>query len=171
VFALAVLAIPISLMQRYRAGSARRTAREWVATVNLIMICFSTGIFLYVAALTSFLWVPRAFTCSLAGFATGAILGLLGLALTRWELTPEGLYYTPNRWLVLTITLVVTTRLLYGFWRGWQAWGATGSESSWLESVGVAGSMAVGAVVLGYYFSYAIGVRHRLARRIAVGRR
>ena len=52
----------------------------------------------------------------------GCLLGLLGLALTRWEHTPRALHYTPNRWLILIITLVVSARLLYGIWRIWHGW-------------------------------------------------
>jgi hypothetical protein len=87
---------------------------------------------------------------------------LLGLALTRWEPTPQALYFTPNRGLVLLITLAVTARLLYGLWRIWDAWRAAGANDSWLAAAGIAGSMAVGAVVIGYYFTYSAGVRWRL---------
>lgn len=156
-----VLTIPLSIVQRYRMGKARRTGRSWVATINLFFISLSVGLFLYAAAITN-IWVPNAFRYSLGGLAVGAILGLLGLALTRWEDTPKALYYTPNRWLILLITFAVAARLLYGFWRGWQAWGATGPGTSWVAAAGIAKSMAVGAVVLGYYFVYWAGVWMRL---------
>jgi hypothetical protein len=156
-----VLAMPLLLVLRYRAGTARRVGRRWVATLNLVMITLSAGLFLWAAAITSF-WVPDAFRYSLAGLVGGSLLGLLGLALTRWEKTAQALHYTPNRWLILFITLAVTMRLLYGFWRAWQAWRTTGPDTSWLAAAGVAGSMAVGAVVLGYYLTYSAGVRWRL---------
>ena len=76
--------------------------------------------------------------------------------------TPRALYYTPNRWLILVITLAVTTRLIYGLWRIWQAWHTTGPDSSWLAAAGIPGSMAVGAIVIGYYLTYSAGVRWRL---------
>jgi amino acid transporter len=165
VFVLAlILAMPLLLILRYRAGAARRLGRRWVATVNLVLIVFSAGFFLYVAAITSF-WVPDAFRYSLFGLMGGCLLGLLGLALTRWEETPKALHYTPNRWLILIITLAVTARLLYGVWRIWHTWRASGSDTSWLEEAGVAGSLAVGAIVLGYYVTYSAGVRRRLRRR------
>jgi hypothetical protein len=53
----------------------------------------------------------------------------------------------------------------YGFWRSWHAWRAGIEGGSWYVAAGVAGSMAAGAVVLGYYFSYWFGVRRRLRRR------
>ena len=158
---LIVIAIPLSLIQRYRVGKARRTARGWVTTLNVVIIALSTGLFLWAAALTS-LWVPEAFSYSILGLAGGGILGVLGLALTQWEASPRRLHYTPNRWLILILTLTVTARLLYGFWRGWQAWSAAKSETSWLAASGAAGSLAVGAIVLGYYLTYSAGVWRRL---------
>jgi hypothetical protein len=151
--------MPLALVLRYRAGTARRQARGWVATVNLVGLAISTSLFLMGAGLTS-IWVPNALRYSLLGLLGGIALGIIGLWLSRWERAPETLHYTPNRWLVLGVTVMVAARLLYGFWRGWHAWRA-GSETSWLEGFGVAGSMAAGAVVLGYYLSYWVGVRRR----------
>ena len=159
-----VLAMPLLLVLRYRAGTARRLGRKWISTVNLVSLIVSAGLFLWVAAMTAF-WVPQAFLYSLAGFMLGGVLGLLGLALTRWDRTPGATHYTPNRWLVLVITLAVTTRLLYGLWRIWHAWRASGANESWIAAAGVAGSMAVGAVVLGYYLIYSAGIRWRLRRQ------
>jgi hypothetical protein len=159
-----VAATPLLLALRYRAGTMRRRGRPWVATVNLVSFLLSTALFLWVAAITTW-WIPRAFTYSLIGLAAGCLLGLLGLALTRWEKTPEALYYTPNRWLVLLITLAVTVRLIYGLWRIWHAWRTAGPDSSWVASAGVAGSMAVGAIVIGYCLTYSAGVRWRLGAR------
>jgi hypothetical protein len=156
-----VLATPFLLYLRYRTGTMRRRGRAWVANVNLISLGLSAALLVWVAALTTF-WVPHAFSYSLAGLLAGSLLGLLGLALTRWEITPRGLHYTPNRWLVLLVTLAVLTRLLYGLWRIYHAWRAAGADHSWLASAGVGGSMAVGAVVVGYYLTYFAGVRLRL---------
>ena len=158
-----VLAMPLLLVLRYRAGTVRRKGRKWIATVNFASMLVSAGLFLWVAATTT-LWVPNALTYSLAGFAGGCVLGLLGLALTRWEHSPPVLYLTPNRWLVLLLTLAVTARLLYGLWRIWHAWRNAGVNDSWLAATGIAGSMAVGAIVIGYYLTYFAGVRWWLRR-------
>jgi hypothetical protein len=161
---LAAIALtPLALVQRYRLGTARRRARGWSATVNVAGLAFSSALFLAGAGITS-LWVPNALTLSLIGFASGCLLGRVGLALSRWEPAPESLHYTPNRWLVLGITLLVTARLAFGFWRSWQAWHATADYGSWVAESGVAGSLAAGAVVLGYYLTYWLGVRRRLRR-------
>jgi hypothetical protein len=156
-----IVLMPLSLVFRYRAGTARRQARSWVSTLNLVALAISTSLFLMGAGLTS-IWVPHAFSYSLLGLLGGIALGIVGLWVSRWERAPGSLHYTPNRWLVLGVTLVVTARLLYGFWRGWDTWRQTGGETSWIAAFGVAGSMAAGAVVLGYYLSYWMGVRRRL---------
>jgi hypothetical protein len=163
VFVLAVALVPVSLVLRFRTGTARRRARGWIATINVAGFALSIAIFLVTAAVTS-TWAPGTFTYALGGLGAGVLLGLLGYALTRWEPTTQGLYYTPNALLVLTLTLVVTGRILYGLWRGWQAWGAVTGDQTWIAEAGVAGSMGVGAVLLGYYFTYWIAIRWRLGR-------
>lgn len=162
VLVLAVVMVPLSLVLRYRAGTARRRARPWLATINTAGFAFSIAMFLAAAAVTS-TWAPGAFTYSLAGLGIGILLGLLGQALTRWEVTPQGVFYKPNAALVLTITLVVTARILYGFWRAWQAWGERTGDETWLAGAGIAGSLAAGAVVLGYYFTYWAALRWRVS--------
>jgi hypothetical protein len=158
--------LPLSLVQRYRVATARRQARSWIAALTLAGLVFSAALFFAGAAITN-VWVPNAFVYSLAGFAAGALLGLFGLRTSRWESSPKGLYYTPNRWLILTITLVVTGRLLYGFWRGYHAWRAGLDDASWVVASGAAGSLAAGALVLGYFLIYWNGVRRRLRRHKA----
>jgi hypothetical protein len=160
-----VVATPLLLLLRYRTGTARRVARRWVLTVNLVSMLLSAGLFIWIAAVTNF-WVPCAFGYSLIGMLAGSLLGLLGLAATRWEKTPTAIYYTPNRWLVLLVTLAVVTRMVYGLWRIWHAWRTTGHDTSWLAAAGIPGSMAVGALVIGYYLAYSAGLSWRLKNSV-----
>jgi hypothetical protein len=159
-FVLLVIAlIPISIVQRFRTGTAERPARRWVATLNLVAVAFSVFLFVGGAFVTSQL-IPGVLTYTLAGVAVGSLLGALGVALTRWQYVAGRLRYTPNRLLVLALTVVVAARVLYGFWRMWQTWQAG------IGSVvpGVATSMSAGAVVLGYYLVFWTGIRWRIGR-------
>ncbi|PYR88393.1 MAG: DUF1453 domain-containing protein [Acidobacteria bacterium] len=160
---LSIALLPFSFVLRYRAGTARRPARGWMVTLNLVGLSLSSVLFLLTAAFTT-RWVPGAFRYALTGFGVGCVLGTLGLLLTRWEPGSRALYYTPNRWLVLGITLVVTARVGYGFWRTWHAWRAAYEHTSLIVVSGVSGSLAAGAVVLGYYVTYWAGVRRRIRR-------
>ena len=158
-----VVLIPITLIQRYRTGTMRRQARVWLVSINIVGITLSTIIFLVSAALTN-IWIPNALAYSAAGVVAGLVLGVIGLALTRWEHVRGALFYTPNRWLVLTITLAVAGRIAYGFWRSWQQWQAIGGEGSWLVAAGLENSLAAGALILGYYWMYWFGVRRKAVR-------
>ena len=155
--------MPLVLVLRYRAGSARRPGRPWVASINLAMMAVSALFFLTGAAITS-VWVPDALTGAAAGIGIGLLLGLAGLWLTRWEPTARSLHYTPNRWLVLAVTLVVAVRVVYGFWRGWEAWQSSGGNDSFVAAFGIAGSLAAGGIVIGYYLAYAVGLRRRISQ-------
>ena len=161
---LVVIALmPLVLVLRYRAGSARRPGRPWVASINLVAMIVSALFFLTAAAVTS-VWVSDALGGAAAGIGIGLLLGLAGLWLTRWEATPGSLHYTPNRWLVLAVTLVVAVRVVYGFWRGWEAWQTSGGNDSFVTAFGIAGSLAAGGIVIGYYLAYAVGLRRRISR-------
>jgi hypothetical protein len=164
VLVLVVLVLmPLSLLQRYRMGTTRRLARGWVATANVVAMTLSVAFFMTVAALTT-VFVENAFTYALLGLMGGCVLGILGLWLSRWEPAQGSLHYTPNRWLVLSITLVVAARVAYGGWRAWHTWRVSPDNASWLASAGLAGSLAAGAVVLGYYLMFWTGVRRRVRR-------
>jgi hypothetical protein len=163
-----VALIPISIVQRFRVGIRRRQARAWVAAVNLVALLLSIVLVLTGAWITS-RWLPDALPYTAAGLGLGSVLGLVGIALTRWEHVDRRLFYTPNRWLVTLITLVVTARVLYGFWRTWEAWRASIEAMSWVAASGLAASMSAGAVVLGYYAIYWVGVWIRVRRWRAHG--
>ena len=160
---LAVAAIVLlSLALRYRAGTARRQGRPWIASLNVWMTSLSAVFFLSFTFLISF-WLGTAFRFALIGMCFGAILGLLGLAMTRWESQPEGLFYTPSRWLALLVMLAIAARLIYGWWHTMHR-SAPGNQH-WLWSAsGTQLSVAVAAGLIGYYLVYAIGVRIRIAR-------
>lgn len=49
----------------------------------------------------------------LSGLVGGALLAMLGLKFTRWEMTPEGNFYTPNAFLGLGLTLLFVGRIVY----------------------------------------------------------
>ena len=155
----------LSLALRYRAGTARRQGRRWVATMNLWMTAFSAVLFLFFTFLLSF-WLGPTLRFALVGMAFGALLGLLALALTRWESQPDGLFYTPSRWLALLVTLAIAARLVYGWWRTTHPshGGATAGQHWLMTASATQISLAVAAGLIGYYLVYAIGVRIRLNR-------
>jgi hypothetical protein len=167
VFVLLALAgvVLLSVALRYRAGTARRQARRWVTSLNVWATSVSAVFFLSFTFLLSF-WVGSALRFALIGMCVGSILGLLGLATTRWESRPEGLFYTPSRWLALIVTVAIAARFVYGWWRATHSGGASvpGDQHGLITASGTQLSLAVAAGLIGYYLVYSIGVRLRMKR-------
>ena len=163
--ALWLMLLPVSLWQRYRMGKARRRARPWLVRFNAWALLVSLLLFLASMAVTN-VWWPGALAYAASGVGIGVVLGIAGLWLSRFEATPQGMFYTPNPWLVLSLTLLVAGRIAMGFaelWRYWQ-----GRESLALIPVlDHASLFAVAGLLLGYYLAYTWGLRRRLPPRVA----
>jgi hypothetical protein len=152
---------PLILIQRYRVGTSRRLARPWITTLTVVSLLLSVLFFLIGAAVTAY-WIPNAFSGAATGLGVGSVLGVLGLVLTRWEPTPRTLHYTPNRWLVLFVTVVVAARMIYGLWRSWAVAQSGLDGMPVVSAFGVPESLAAGAIVLGYHLVYNAGLRWRI---------
>src|SRR4029453_14713897 len=112
---------------------------------------FSAILFLCFTLLLSF-WVPSAFRFAVIGMACGSILGLLGLALTRWESRPQGLFYTPSRWLAIIVTLAIVARFAYGRGRATPSdSSASGDQHLLIAASGTQLSLTVAAGLVAYY--------------------
>jgi hypothetical protein len=154
----------LSLALRYRAGISRRQARPWVASLNMWATSLSAVFFLCFTLLLSF-WIPSAFRFALIGMGCGGILGLIGLAMTRWEKRSEGLFYTPSRWLALLIIAAIGARIVYGWWRATHSGSTAPGDQHWFMPASATElSLAVAAGLVAYYLIYSIGVRLQIAR-------
>jgi hypothetical protein len=99
----------------------------------------------------------------LAGIACGAALGYVGLRYTKFEITPEGRFYTPHAYIGLLVTALFVGRLLYRFLGAYdgvtppmaagQSLAAMYRHSPFL--------LAVFGAVMGYYVLYYLGVLQR----------
>jgi len=158
-----IVLMPVLLIQRYRAGKARRQARAWAVSLNLAVMALSAVFFLISAAFTTF-WIPRSFAGAALGMAAGLLLGIFGLLTTRWEADARALHYTPNSWLVLVVTLIVSARVIYGVFRTIAALKAGVSGGALAMAFGVPQSLAAGAIVIGYYLAFNAGLRWRVRR-------
>lgn len=85
-FALWVLLLPLSILQRYRHGRARRRVQPWAVRVNAWLLLASALVFLAVATALGH-WVAHALRDAGIGLAIGALVGVLGLRLDRFERT------------------------------------------------------------------------------------
>ena len=96
----------------------------------------------------------------LAGIACGAALGYLGLRHTRFEVTPEGRFYTPHTYIGLVVTLLFLGRLLYRFlYLSYDA-SAMGGASPDFAAAYQKSPLTLGifGVLVGYYVLYYAGI-------------
>ena len=159
---LALLLLPVSLWARYRNGRARRRAQGWAVRTNAWLLALSVPLFLASAWVTS-VWLPQALHDAAYGLLAGVFLGVISLWLTRFEHDDAGFHFTPNRWVVLLLILVVTARIVVGMWlTAAPMLGLVvpfGAE--WLRG---GGWLGIAGLLLGYHGSYAWGLRARLPK-------
>jgi cytochrome b561 len=91
-----------------------------------------------------------------AGIAAGTALGLFGLAKTRFENTPQGMFYTPNAHLGIALSALFTARVIYRMIQMYQM-----DPSAQPHPGDFANSpltLAIFGLLAGYYCAYAVGL-------------
>jgi hypothetical protein len=156
------LLLPLSLWLRYRNGRARRRAQGWVIRLNAWLLLASTAAFLSVAAIAA-QWRDAALRDGGLGLLAGVAVGTAGLWLMRIERDAEGFHYTPNRWLVLALTVAVAARLVLGLLATWDATFGTATTRAAAWQAG--GLWALAGLLLGYWLATTWGLRARLPWR------
>jgi len=95
--------------------------------------------------------------CACGGVVVGVCLGVYGLRMTRFEKTPQGLFYTPNAHLGIALSLLLVGRIIYRFI---QVYSATGSAAA-AQQVNYTTTpltLLIFGTLAGYYFTYAVGL-------------
>lgn len=152
-----LLLLPVGLVLRYRSGRARQRAFGWVLTSNAWLLLGSAVVFL-ASAWGSSMWVPQALSWAALGLLAGMLLGVAGVWRTRFEISPDGFHYTPDRWLVLMLTGVVALRIGMAMWQGMARLQGSGSAVWFVDADSLFG---VGGLLLGYHLTNAWGLRRR----------
>jgi FtsH-binding integral membrane protein len=96
-----------------------------------------------------------------AGLLFGSALAGYGLRRTRFESSPEGLYYTPNAHLGIALSLLVIARVLFRMVEIYTIEPTTAHASDFVRSPL---TLAVFGLLAGYYIAYAIGLTRWRAR-------
>lgn len=161
IIALVIALMPLSLWQRYRRGHSRRRAVGWAIGVNAWSALVAMGLFAISAAVST-VWIEGAATHAAIGVLGGVLVGFVGLWLTHFEHDGTHVHYTPNRLLVLVLTLLVAARIGLGLWQ--VAHVAAPRGDAWVLQH--ASLFAFGGLLLGYATTYAWGVRSRVRRAL-----
>jgi hypothetical protein len=130
-------------------GRQRLSAlRPWITVAVFPLIAV-------LVLLTSFVH-PMTGVALLAGAAVGIGLGIYGTRLTRFEVTPAGLFYTPNAHLGIALSLLLVLRLGYRFVTLQMNGQNFDPHSMQLGASPL--TMAIFGTLAGYYVTYAIGL-------------
>jgi len=157
--ALVSLAIGALIIWRFYSRIRRMVVRQKLSKVRPWITVCVFPILLVVFAFVSIAH-PVSLAALLGGIAGGAGLGFYGLKLTRFEITPEGRYYTPSAHLGIALSVVLIGRVGYRFiqmssadGRAWppQPIVSPGNPGSWL-------TLLIFGALAGYYVTYAIGL-------------
>jgi hypothetical protein len=131
-------------------GRQRSVAwRHWVAALGFPMII------LLLAGL-GVLANPIAAGSLAAGLATGALLALINIRLTKFESTSEGLFYTPSPYIGFALMLFFVGRLSFRLFTLYtHGMPPPGTE---MQDAGSPATMILVGLLIGYFVGYAIGV-------------
>jgi cytochrome b561 len=99
----------------------------------------------------------------LGGIVAGTALGMFGLSKTRFENTPQGMFYTPNAHLGIALSALFTARVVYRMVQLYQMDPAAQPHPADFANSPL--TLAIFGLLAGYYCAYAIGlIRWRRAQ-------
>ena len=158
------LIIPVLLAAVVVWGIVRRVRRTFGRQpVQPARMWLRIGILTFVGGLMAFTSVtgsPQMLEAFAAGLACGVGLAYLGLRHTRFEITPEGRFYTPHTYIGLAVTALFLGRMVYRL--VYLSFGANAMASSdqTLAATYQKSPLTVGiiAVLVGYYVLFYLGV-------------
>jgi hypothetical protein len=123
--------------------------RPWI-TVSILPLIF------VLLAAASFAQ-PASLLALAGGGIFGIALGVYGLRVTRFENTPQGLFYTPSAHLGVALSLLLLGRILYRFVlvSGYSGAPPTGPQVNFGTTPV---TLVIFGTLAGYYVTYAIGL-------------
>jgi hypothetical protein len=90
------------------------------------------------------------------GIFAGAVLGVFGIRHTKFENTPQGLFYTPNAHIGIALSVLFTGRVIYRIVQLYSM-----EPNAQLNPADFASSpltLSIFGLLAGYYVTYAIGL-------------
>ena len=99
---------------------------------------------------------PLSLAALAGGILAGVGLGLYGLRVTKFESTPEGMFYTPSAHVGIGLSVLLAGRIIY---RVFQVYGAAGTPLDPHTAYATTPlTMLIFGTLAGYYVTYAVGL-------------
>jgi len=122
--------------------------RPWI-TVSVFPIILALLVVASIAKPTSLLAMA-------GGVLIGICLGIYGLRVTRFETTPQGLFYTPSAHVGIALSLLFVGRVIY---RLMQLYGMFGTPPDpQVNYATTPWTLLIIGTLAGYYVTYAVGL-------------
>jgi hypothetical protein len=99
-----------SLYRRVRRNLGRQRLHPRRAVTSLVLLSFFSVVIVSTSLYNTGLLIGFG-----GGLLPGALLGYIGLRLTRFETTDEGHFYTPSTHIGVALSLLLVGRLIYRF--------------------------------------------------------
>ncbi|HYM35104.1 MAG TPA: hypothetical protein VET48_06870 [Steroidobacteraceae bacterium] len=145
-------------IRRFISRQKLSTRRLWTTVV-----LFPILVLLLLAASLTY---PTSMAMEMAGVVIGIALGIYGLRVTKYENTPEGLFYTPHAHIGIAVSLLFVGRLTYRFVQIYVSTSAfTQPQTDFVRSPL---TLLVFGILAGYYTSYAIGLLNWSRAQVAI---
>jgi hypothetical protein len=148
-FLVAVPVIVWRLYSRVRRSVGRQTlskVRPWIT-----LLLFPTLIVLLALAVRSH---PASLSLMAGGVVAGAALGVFGLSKTKFENTPQGMFYTPNAHLGIALSAVFAARVIYRMFEIY----SLGAQAQTIDFSRSPLTLGIFGLLAGYYVAYALGL-------------
>lgn len=159
-------AIPLIMWRLYARMKrliGRQRSKPWRHWGAVFLLPPLLGMFGWIAAKD-----PLAIASLIAGIGAGAALAVYGLHLTRFEKTNDGMFYTPNSYIGIGLTMLFVGRVLYRFAQIAMAGGVAqpGADAAFARNPL---TLVIFGLLFTYYLCYAAGLLRWRTGKLTLG--